>query len=271
MSSKNACVRNYKAVSTIALIIITVIVVGCVAIAYLMLKSGSTMTISAATTLNVTGSAVTFRLGNGTYAIALASIAPTHDYANVYLDRLPSFANPLLNITLYLNQETKVNAGTASADIALKLGSIGNGVATLTITPISAGLGLTPDSQYIRTVNTALKNIQQVTTANVASSVTVTTVQSTSTTTVNNTNTTKAKLLSTLRKSAYYALMLNYSTIYANTLSCTPALYNTTYLRVKGMAPSGMSTYANESEFVPYALYSNISYAGYGVYAVMYF
>lgn len=276
MLFSNRLTRRYKAISTVALVIVALVIVVGAALAYVLLNSGSVRTISAATTLNVTRSATVLRVGNITYAVALAGIAPSNSAAYVYLDRLPSFMNSLLNVTLYPNVETKVNAGTASADIALQLTSMGSGAVTLLVTPISTSLAIAPDSQYISTVNTKLNSAQPKTTSIVVgsnTSVTVTTVQSTSSTTTvsSSTNTTKSMVLATLQKSLYYPLMLNYSTIYANTLNCNSTLYNATYKRIKGATPSGMNAFANVSSFVPYALYNSISSAGSGNYYVIYY
>jgi hypothetical protein len=274
MELLTAFTREYRAISTVALIAAFVVVV-VAALSYLLLSAGGAVTISAATTLNVTKSASVLRIGNGTYAIELASAAPSRNVAYVYLDRLPALMNPMLNVTLYQGHSTKINAGTAFADIELQLTSAGSNAVTLVVTPISASLDIAPDSLYISTVHSSLQGLQQrtnVTASSVSTSVTVTSVQSTvATTTVNTTNATKSRVLAALQKSEYYPLMLNYSALYAETLSCTSAMYNTTYIRVKGIAPSGINTFENVSLFVPYALYSNISSAGAGAYSVVYY
>lgn len=161
MAFLTALTRGHKAVSTAALIVALIVVV-VAASAYMLLSAGGAVTISAATTLNITRSASVLRIGNGTYVMELASIAPGHNAANVYLDRLPAFMNPLLNITLYPGQETKVGAGTSFADIALQVTSIGVNAVTLMITPISASLEIAPDSAYISIVNTELKDRKSV-------------------------------------------------------------------------------------------------------------
>lgn len=277
----NALTRRHKAASTVALVVAAVIIIA-VALSYVLLSANSTITINTATTLNITKSASILRIGDGTYAIALVRTTPNHNAAYVYLNRLPAFMNPLLNVTLYPGQATKINSSTSSANIELQLTSASNSAATLVITPISANLNLLPDSAYIATVRTALQSITPSSSNSVTTTIpprntnntgtTVTSVPTTvSTTIASGTNTTRAKITATLQKSIYYPLMLNYSTIYAKTLNCTPALYNTTYAHANGVAPSGYSTFQNISQMVPYAIYNSTSSAGSGLYSVVYY
>ncbi len=269
-------VQNKRAISTPRLAAASAVAIILATSAFLLLNTGGAISISSATTINITRSASAFRIGNYTYAVALASAAPSRNVAYVYIGRLPAFMNPLLNVTIYLAQSTKVNVGGAYANIDLQLDGIGSNAVTLTIDPIRTSLGILPDSAYISVAQSALPSLQpgpHARAANVSTtSVTVTTVQSTSTasTTVSSTNTTRAMVLDVLQKTVYYPLMLNYSSLYANTLSCTPALYNSTYFSQKGIQPTGPNTYANLSKEVPYALYMNISVAGTGTYAVVY-
>jgi hypothetical protein len=263
----------------IALIAVVVVVA---ALLYVWLSAGSVVSVSAATTMSITRSPSAFSIGGETYSIALARIAPGNSVAQVYLNKDPTFMNPLLNVTLYTGQETKVNAGSSFANIALQITSIGNNAVTLTVTPISTSLQIAPDSADIAAVNTGLEGLQQkvtttttIVTGNSPATTTVpgittTTVPGTSTTTVASSNTTKEMVLAELQKSAYYPLMLNYSKLYANTVNCNLAEYDITYLHVNGVVPSGLSTFENVSRFVPYALYSNITSAGSGVYSVTY-
>ncbi len=290
MASPSPLVRRHKTISPVP--IIAAIAVIAVALSYVLLNAGNAITISTATTLNITKSATVLRIGDGTYAIALARTTPSHNVAYVYLNKLPAFMNPLLNVTLYQGQATKVNAGASFANVELQLTSVGSNAVTMMITPISTSLDIAPDSSFISTVQTALQgtasgsgtsnNITLPSSTTVPPSttiappsntgVTTTSVQSTVPTTIAGTNTTKAKVLAALQKSVYYPLMLNYSTIYANTLNCTPTLYNTTYRNANGgVAPSGYSTFQNVSQYVPYALYSNISSKGSGTYDVVYY
>jgi len=146
---------------------------------------------------------------------------------------------------------------------------------TLAVTPISESLQISPDSAYISTVYTGTQKANGTTSTTVTTSIASTTIGSksntgTTVTTVSGTNTTAARVLAALKKSSYYPLMLNYSAIYAATLNCTSTLYNTTYVRANNANPSGPSTFENVSQFVPYALYSNTSSAGSGVYLVVY-
>jgi hypothetical protein len=72
--------------------------------------------------------------------------------------------------------------------------------------------------------------------------------------------------MSILNKNSTYALLLNYSKLYANTTECTPQLYNTTYHSRYGVYPQGGSTYQNSSQTTPYKLNFNISNTGPSIY-----
>ncbi len=272
---------NMKALQVpVAKIAIGGIVIVVAALSYMMLNGSSINTINSATTLSITKSASAFRMGDYTYGIALAKAVPSSNVAYIYLNRLPAFMNPLLNVTVYTGQGTRINAGTSFANIELQAASVGSNSVALTITPISTNLQIAPDSAYISTVRTSLQSLQQNGTASgsptsntantAANAITTTSVLSTSTTTVTAGNVTRSEIMAALQKSIYYPLMVNYSSIYANTLGCTPVMYNATYTMIKGSAPAGFNTFQNVSQYVPYSLYSNITSNGAGVYSVIY-
>jgi hypothetical protein len=264
--------KHFPAIAVVAFLIVVVVA----ALSYMALSNGSVTAISGATTLSITKSASAFRVGGSTYAMALASANPSSGVAHVYLNRLPAFMNPLLNITTYTGQETKVNAGTSFANIELQVVSLSNDSVTLTITPISTDLEIAPDSSYISTVRTSLQSFSAGTggassTQNTTNKATTSTSTTTVATTTVSTNSTQSTIMAVLQKSIFYPLMMNYSRIYANTRNCTSAMYNSTYFNIRGTEPSGYSTFQNVSQFVPYSLYNKTTSSGSGVYSVIYY
>jgi hypothetical protein len=241
---------------------------------YAALSGGVVTKISGPASLVLTSSPRYFSLSSGTYSVSLASASRNLSVAYVYLNRLPIFMNPLLNVTLHAGNITRVNEGSGFANIGLTLESIGRGNVTVRITQLDPALQLTPDAAMIRVVGTML--LAQPSKGSASNGITPesTTLSTTvaTTTTIGNVNTTHAQIMAALGKNEFYALMLNYSTLYTNTKNCTQAVYNTAYKSYYKYAPSvaNASTFYNVSAYVPYDLYTNTTSLGSGDYLVVY-
>ena len=243
-----------------------VVVIAIVAIILYYSFSGGAATISTSTTVTLTGSPSYFSIGSGIYSLSVAHTGSGVAY--VLVNKLPIFINPLLNVTLYEDNITKVNAGSGFADIGLTLESVNGASITVKISPLDPSLQIAPDSGRISIVNDLLfvNNGNSAAT----SSVTTTAITTVATTTIVQTNTTNANIMAALNKNRSYALIQNYSTLYTNTASCTQNAYNTAYILHYGYAPVGMFTYPNVSIYTPYSLYKNTANLGKGNYSVTY-
>ena len=252
------------------LIAIAAIIVIAMAVWLLYSFSGASANITAAHNLTVTSAGVPFMLENSQYIISLAGSAQGTEY--VYLSKTPVFVNRMARIALSEGNITKVNYGYEYANIGLKLESYNSTSAIVQITPLFQSLAISPDSQQISYLNyngtseaSGSQPIQNQSTSSnqVASTTTVSVTKTTiSTTTVPSTNTTLVSIDYALYNDSYYAMMLNFTSLYANTSQCTPSLYNSTYIRTYSSAPKGPSSYANASSITPTALKTSISKSG---------
>jgi hypothetical protein len=217
---------------------------------------------------NLTKSGTIFSVNSQQYLISLTSISGSTGKAYIHISRLPIFASPLLNVTLTLNNITKINAGTAYANMGIELQSIGQNSITVRVSPLFISLQIAPDSQYIKVVQGTLYNSGQlpVTTSIGSSTVITTTAVSSSTVATTSTvvDTTAAQINATLRQDNLYSLLLNFSKLYANTSRCTSSLYNSTYASAHMSVPSGPNTYENVSIIVPYNMSVVINNVGGG-------
>ena len=245
-----------------------IVIVALVAVWLYLSFSGGAVRISTSTMVTLTGSPSYFGIGAGTYSLSVARTAGGN-FAYVYVDKLPIFMNPPLNVTLYQGNMTKINEGSAFADVGLTLESVSGNTITVRIVPLDPGLQIAPDTSKIHTVNNMLaaNNGNSVATSSITTTA-VTTVATT--TTVVQTNTTHVNIMAALIKNRSYGLIKNYSILYDNTSNCTQGRYNTAYIMHYGYAPAGPNTYLNVSSFVPYSLYMNMTNLGKGNYSVAY-
>ena len=251
----------------IAIAVISIIVIAAVLYYIFFLYVNQTV-VNAPATANLTQAGTVFSVNSQQYVISLASTSMHSGKAYIHISRLPIFLNPLLNVTLTLNNITKINAGTVYTNMGVQLLSLGQNSITVKVTPLYTSLKINPDSQDISTITGTLYNSGQQPTGP-ATSVT-TTVAGTSTTTtmttstVKTTNATAQSINTTLRQNDLYGLLLNFSVLYTNVSKCTPSLYNSTYTRVHSTVPLGQHAYKNESPYVPYNLSYSIESAGNG-------
>jgi hypothetical protein len=172
----------------------------------------------------------------------------------------------MAKVALSKGNMTKVNYGYEYANIGLKLESYNSTSAIVQVTPLFQSLAISPDSQQISYLNyngTLEAPGSQPAQNQSTSTTTVPTTNTTApTTTVPSTNTTLISIDYALYNDSYYAIMMNFTALYANTSQCTPPLYNSTYIRTYSSAPKGPSSYANASSITPTALKQSISKSG---------
>lgn len=246
-------------------ILLAVVVIALVVI-YLFYPMKGVTRISVPETVTLTASPSLFSVGANVYEISLASKG-SQSVAYAYVNRLPAFVNQLFNVTLYEGNMTKLGVGSAFANLGLTLESVGNSSITVRITPLDADLMLAPDVGRTSVVSTLLVARTGGSTA-ASGTTTVSTTVASSTTTAIQGNSTHIEIMTALNKNKYYALMLNYSRLYANTSSCTQSLYNAAFLKANGNLPDGPNSYQNISVYVPYMMYNSTAALGNGNYSV---
>ena len=203
-------------------------------------------------TMNLTKSPFLFELNNTEYAIYLHSASSSS--ADIYVQKLPNFINNVLSVEVYENNSTKINLGSVYADIEIKLNAVSKNFNSINISmyPLQQYLLLKPDSASISQVTSysqlssqpvqgqnstaaktqATKNTTTTTTT-ASTSPSTTTTASSSSSSVN-----ESIALNLIKTNSYYALMQNYSSLYANAENnCTSSLYNSSYLAKYGSSP----------------------------------
>lgn len=217
--------------------------------------TGGALAISGPTQLTLTHNPSVVKVGNYQYTLYLHGDQPKSGIAYIYIGRSPVFINPILNVTVILYNYTKVNAGTQYANMEIRLDSVSNSSAQITITPLQAYLAAAPDSSRIVVISAPALNLIAPNTTTISQGPAPTTA----TTTIAQSQNPQQKVLSYLMESEYYGLMLNYSHYYSNTVNCTGTLYNNSYFSYYHAHPSGPATYQNVTLVTPYALNLSIS------------
>jgi hypothetical protein len=268
--------------STMKMVAIGIGVVVVIVILYFALFFTNQSVVSAPATVNITQAGTIFAVNGQEFLISLASSSGGTAY--VHVSKLPIFLSPLLNVTLTLNNITKVNAGSSYADIGVQLLSAGTGSITVKITPLASSLQISPDSSLIHVIpsslyaygqgaSTTIKATTTISTTTISGSATTAASTSTttgSTTTVSSINTTALDISNALVQNEDYGLLLNFSTLYTNTSKCTSTQYNTSYANFHGSVARPPNDYANVSQFVPYNMSSTVVSAGKGNYSVVF-
>ena len=263
--------KRHNVATAVAIAILLVLV-----IAVALSIGGGPTVLNGPTRINLTSSPLVVKSGNGEYVLTLVRLNPAAGLANIYVEQVPVFTNPVFNVTLVLDNSTRVNVGSTYANMQIQLDSMSNGSAALTITPLEAYLNETPDYGRIKVLNASLYSPSSnspgsKTTTEIVTVPTSATTTFGTTTTINQTSYNEAKILDYFKNDIYYPLMVNYTSLYANTRNCTEQLYNSSYLYYYKHAPAGQGTYDNVSVIVPYSMYYSVSYAGGGNYSVTYF
>ncbi len=261
---------NNKNNNVVFLFVAALIIIGIIYLLFFYnYNNNKIKTITSQYSLNLNSSSFLFTLNNSEYSLYLYSVSKNK--ADVYLQRFPNFVNPVLNVSIYLNNSTKLNLGSKYADLEIKLNSISSNSVNIDLIPLQQYLLIKPDSENINIVktysqnNTALFNksinkTPSVTTTlqNTTTSVISTTVPSSSNITTASAN--KAVAIKLVKSDKYYALLQNYSDIYSNAANnCTSSLYNSTYLNEYAKQPAGPLLYKNIKNNSPSNIVSNIS------------
>ncbi len=242
----------------IGLAVIVAVVIAVVVGLFITVGSGA-ISVSGPTTLTISNTPAVVRVSGVQYIVLLHGSAPASNVAYVYIGRSPVYINPILNVTLILYNSTNVNAGMHSyADMQIKLNSLTNSSASITITPLQSYLNEQPSSGRIHVIS------QQV----VPSSNTTTSVarQTTAATTTVQATTPEERIVNYLKNNEWYGLMQNYTTAYANTANCTQTIYNNDYAKQYSRLPSGPATYANVTAQAPYRMSFSVTSVGSGNY-----
>jgi hypothetical protein len=262
--------RHKRHRSTKYLIAIAVVIILAVAVFLFYSFSGSSINITAAHNLTVTSAGVPFMLEGNQYIMSLAGSAQGTVY--IYLSKTPIFVNRMAKVALSEGNITKINYGYEYANMGLQLESHNSTSAIVQVTPLFQSLAISPDSQKISYINyngtsatsTPSTYANQPTTTNSTTSTNTIPASKTTTptTTVENVNTTLVSIDYALYNDSYYALMMNMSALYSNSIQCSSSTYNTTYIRTYSSAPRGPSSYNNMSMITPTSLKQSISKSG---------
>jgi hypothetical protein len=256
---------------------VVAVVLIAIAVYYSIFLNVNQTVVNAPAVANITQSGTIFNVNSQQYLISLSGVSTGTASAYIHVSRLPIFGNPLLNVTLTLGNITKINAGTSYANMGIQLQSMSHNSITVKVSPLFTSLQIAPDSQLIKQIPSTLYNPGQ-SQASTSSQVTITISSGGGTTTAGSSSTTAAtttiapknntalSINTTLKTNYMYSLLLNFSTLYANTTHCTPALYNTAYLKADGSVPTGPNDYTNVSAIVPYNITLTISNIGGGYY-----
>ena len=203
-------------------------------------------------TMNLSKSPFLFELNNTEYAIYLHSASASS--ADIYVQKLPNFINSVLSVEVHENNSTKINLGSVYADLEIKLNAVSKNSNTINISmyPLQQYLLLKPDSASISQVTSYSQQASQPVQSQNSTSATSQSTKNTSTTTItapqppaSTTTTTSSSssaneslALNLIKTNSYYALMQNYSSLYANAANnCTSSLYNSSYLAKYGSSP----------------------------------
>jgi hypothetical protein len=245
---------------SVGIIIIIAIIVALLGLA------GGALIINSPTQLTLTSNPSVIKLGNYQYTLYLHGMQKKSGIAYIYIGRSPVFINPILNVTVILYNYTKVNAGTQYANMEIRLDSMSNTSATVTITPLQEYLAETPDSSRIIMISGPSLNLVSPNTTTIAQGSAPVSV----TTTIPQVQNPGQKVLNYLAESEYYGLMKNYSNYYGNTVNCTGALYNNSYFGYYHSRPSGPTSFQNATLITPYSLNLSINKGANGNYNATY-
>lgn len=137
-------------------IALVIIVIAAIALyAYFVLQVNQTV-INSPESVNITSAGSLYSINSNQYYISLAKVSLSSAKAYIHISKLPIFINPLLNVSLTLNNITKLNVGTNYSNIGMQMDSMGPSSITVKISPLFPSLEIAPDSGSISTVWTTL-------------------------------------------------------------------------------------------------------------------
>ncbi len=183
-------------------------------------------------------------------AIKLSSTSPAG--ASFIITSVPVLYGPVVSFALAPDASLNVSTdGSKTADMNIRLVSSTAAGATVEITPFLSELGVKPSSGVTLLNPASLSNIG----SSSNSTLTTVTTVSTQTTTVAAHNSSQIlfqQALSLLNKTGPGILMKEYKTLYQKDVSCTPALYNSTYATYySGSKPPAPVSFSNVSAHTP--------------------
>lgn len=254
------------------LLILVAAVVVIIAAAVALSLANSVQNIGNGGNLTLGASGTAFVMGGNEY-VAYA-VPKSNDSAYVYIAMKPVLANPLLNVAISSGALTHVNYDSAYSNVGMQLEGVHNGSAEVHFVSIDTSLAIAPDSSSIRYVNAFSGNLStpkatNLTKVHINTTSTIPVSSSITTTTIVQQNNYE-KALAALEKDAFYSLMDNYSKLYANSVNCTPDLYNSTYSKYYGYPPAGQFTYQNMSVLVPYNMSLKLEDVSGALYSAVY-
>jgi hypothetical protein len=256
------------------LMVAAVIVIILIAVfAYYFL--GGPINVSGPTTLAIGGKGTVFSMAGKSYVATLEGFNSNTRTAYVYVSAVPVFLGPLLNVTLHQNSTVKVNYDSQYAIMQMELVSGNGNSASVQVAPLAASLQIDPDYQYIGHPNASMPGLQvtvttttNTTTTSVAggstssgSTAPTTSVKAT-TTVAQATNYTASAIETAVKTDRNYGLMLNFTTLYDQTVNCDPHTYNLSYFDASGTLPVPPSDYKNVSYETPYGMVQKIVSTG---------
>ncbi len=257
---------------------IAAIIIIAIAATYLVGASNSVPTVSSSQQLSLSMNGTEYFSLPGNSSINVLFLSHSSDSGiTLYLTQTPVMAKPIQAISLSRLQS--VNASTAdtqTADIQIKLLSSNSSAATLSITPVPAGLAI--GAQQFPLVENggeaySSTTTVQTTTVQSGSQGSTTTASSTSVATTAATTAQSiptAQIMTVINGSSIGQLLTNFNSLYVQDKACTQSQYNSSYVYYYKSAPSGPYTYYNVSPETPTGFTITIAGTGTDLYNATY-
>ncbi len=249
-------------------------------IATWLINAFSVVYINGPTPVTLTKATTIFYMAGSEYTANLISVSASSATAMISLARIPAFMNPSYRISLYLGNNTNVNATGQYSNMEIRLTTITNNSAGVVIIPVSQTFQLPPSTGRISVVQTSLYDIRtgsgQVNplpaTTTVGSTTTSASTTSSSTTSGSTTTISTNLQIATdlVHNSIYYPVMLNLTPLYDNSTNCTASAYSAAYQSKWGHSPTGVNSYQNQSGIVPYQMTFSLTNTSSSVYVGTY-
>lgn len=249
--------KNLKYIVIIGLLLIILILTIVVTTTNLH-SSNKIIRINSEYTKNLNSTPFLFSLNNTDNTEYTAYLySAINNTAFIYIQKLPNFINPVMQIELRTNNSTKINLGSQYADLEIKLNAISKTYNAINISfyPLQQYLLIKPDlnsisivTQYTSQASSPITPISSPIPKSNITSLTHT-INSTAIPSSSSTNKTanSSIALNLLKTNNYYALMQNYSHLYLNAANnCTPSLYNSTYIAQYSHNPASGSYQAQK-------------------------
>lgn len=217
-------------------------------------------------------------IGHSNYFISLIKTSQ-NKYAYISIQKPPISLNPKLVIELLKGTVIPININKDSnySNVEIELNNISTNTIYLSIKYINTSLDVPINNSAIFYLNsssiysygtTTIPQLSNSTNNSKNNTSTKTTTLTTQTTTIPSQNN---NVLSILKGSPSYALMLNYSLAYAQAKEfCTSSLYNSTYESYVVGVPKGPNSYRNVTNVAPHNMSMNISSGNGGIYTVIF-